>query len=89
MARKCKRCSHLENIILDIHWMARRYADMRRSYAPGMFNRSMDEALALGIPLKEDTALNATFYADDADLGKWYKGRFVREANSKLLNDVG
>jgi hypothetical protein len=62
---------------------------MRRSYATGLFNRAMDEALALGLPLKEDTALNATYYADDADLGKWHDGQFVREANRNLLNDVG
>jgi hypothetical protein len=72
MARsKCQRCTNLENIILDIHWMARRYANDRRSYAPGSFNRTMDRALELGLPLKEDTALGATFYADDADLGVW------------------
>jgi len=89
MAHKCKRCSQLESIILDTHWMARRYADMRRSYASGMFNRAMDKALALGLPLKEDTALNATYYADDADLGKWRNGTFVREASNGLLYDVG
>lgn len=75
---KCNRCSKLESIILDTHWMARRYADMRRSYASGMFNEAMDEALELGIPLKSDTALDATYYADDANLGTWIDGHFER-----------
>ena len=81
---KCSRCSKLESIILDTHWMARRYADMRRSYASGVFNRAMDEALALGLPLKEDTALGATYYADDADLGIWLDGHFVRGVSRRV-----
>lgn len=82
---ECERCKKLTSIILDIHWMARRYADGRQSYAGGMFNRAMDEALALGIPLKQDTALKthfgnlATYYADDAGLGIWKDGRFTNE----------
>lgn len=84
----CKRCLQLQSIILDTHWMARRYADGRRSYASGMFNRAMDRALALGLPLKEDTALNATFYASDGDLGDWIEGRFVRKLMSKEDLDV-
>lgn len=63
MAKECKRCKQLESIILDTHWMARRYADGRKSYAPDMFNRAMDRALALELPLKPDTALGATYYA--------------------------
>jgi len=78
MAHRCLRCEKLVSVILDTHWMARRYADMRRSYASGMFNRAMDRALALGLPLKEDSALNATFYADDADLGTWLDGHFIK-----------
>lgn len=95
LARVCNecelenRCRALESIILDIHWMARRYADTRRSYATGLFNRAMDEALDLGLPLKDDPDFNATYYADDAVLGKWHNGTFVREANRNLLNDVG
>ena len=62
----CSRCSKLEKIILDIHWMARRYANLRRSYAPNMFNDAMEEALKLGLPLKEDTIENPpTIYAKD------------------------
>jgi hypothetical protein len=83
--KECKRCIKLQSIILDIHWMARRYADGRQSYAGGMFNRAMDDALALGVPLKEDSALTthfgnkATYYADDGELGIWKDGNFVRQ----------
>jgi len=59
--------------------MARRYANDRMSYAPGMFNEAMDRALKLGLPLKEDSALNATFYAKDGDLGEWIDGHFRKE----------
>lgn len=75
--KKCKRCVELESIILDTHWMARRYAEDRRSYAPSMFNRAMDRALELGLPLKADTALGATYYANDGDLGVWKDGDFI------------
>lgn len=44
----------LRQIAADLHWMARRYADGRRSYAVGMFNR---HTLAL---LKMNVSLNAT-----------------------------
>jgi hypothetical protein len=54
-----------------------------------MFNRTIDKALKLGLLLKEDTALNATYYADDADLGKWSDGQFAREARPNSLNDAG
>jgi hypothetical protein len=32
------------NIVRDIHWMARRYADGRQSYAVGMFNDAVKRA---------------------------------------------
>ena len=75
--KNCTRCKQLESIILDTHWMARRYADGRRSYASSMFNGAMDRALALGLPLKQDTALHATYYAKDGDYGDWENGRFI------------
>lgn len=65
--RHCKRCKELESVILDIHWMARRYADGRLSYAPNMFNRAIQKALDLGLPLKEDTALKATYFAKEGE----------------------
>lgn len=35
-------------IVRDIHWMARRYADGRLSYAPGMFNDAIRKAVEGG-----------------------------------------
>ena len=50
MARsKCAKCEALMCVILDIWWMARRYADGRLSYAPDMFNRALDKAIANGL----------------------------------------
>lgn len=35
-------------IVRDIHWMARRYANGRLSYAPGMFNDAIRKAVEGG-----------------------------------------
>src|SRR5215217_5979503 len=35
-------------IVRDIHWMARRYADGRLTYAPGMFNDAITKAIDAG-----------------------------------------
>lgn len=43
----------LKAAIRDIHWMARRYADGRCSYAPGMFNGRVRDLMAAGFELKE------------------------------------
>lgn len=53
--------------VLDLHWMARRYADMRSSYAPSMFNRHTRALLAVGVHLK-----NPYFARDGA--GRAYDG---------------
>lgn len=42
-------------MIIDIQWMARRYATERYTYAPSMYNDAMKVALKHGIPLKMDT----------------------------------
>lgn len=41
----------LRNIAVDLHWMARRYADERRSVAPGIFNDAVRALLAMGVKL--------------------------------------
>jgi hypothetical protein len=43
----------LETIIYDLHWMARRYADGRSSYAPGLLNRHVNELLEMGFNFKK------------------------------------
>lgn len=47
----------------DLHWMARRYADGRRSYAPGLFNEHTKTLLMLNIALDGSEGL----FARDAD----------------------
>lgn len=61
----------LENIIKDTLWMARRYADGRRTYAVSMVNDAIDKCNELGIEIKEDhTLINGNKYATDADFGQ-------------------
>ena len=42
----------LKTIIAEIHWMARRYADGRSTYAPSLLNQRTREALMLGVGLR-------------------------------------
>ncbi len=46
-----RQYDELKQAFLDIHWMARRYADGRRTYAVGMMNDATRTALAQGIDL--------------------------------------
>jgi hypothetical protein len=43
--------ANIKNAVRDLHWMARRYADGRCSYAPGMFNGRVRDLLAAGLQL--------------------------------------
>ena len=61
---KSHREEQLERIIIDIYWMARRYADGRRSYAVGMYNDAIDSAVKLGLPIKQDP-IAKSYYAKD------------------------
>lgn len=56
--------SRLKAIITDLHWMARRYADGRTSYATGLFNDRTRECLSLGIPLNPTG--DQTIWASDS-----------------------
>jgi len=47
--KKCEKCNELLSVISDIYWMARRYADNRMTYAPGMYNDAIDKAIANGL----------------------------------------
>lgn len=53
--------------ILDLHWMARRYADGRCSYAPTLLNRRVRDLLAFGYELK------SPLFARDG-MGRLYDG---------------
>lgn len=48
---KDSRFDSLAEAFKKIHWMARRYADGRLSYAPSDFNEAIDAARALGVDL--------------------------------------
>ena len=41
----------LRQIVSHLHWMARRYADNRRSYVTSLFNGCTRELLEIGVPL--------------------------------------
>lgn len=45
----------LKNIILEIQWMARRYANGRKTYAVDQYNTAIKAAQALGIEFRPDT----------------------------------
>lgn len=65
----------LQNVIRDLEyiaretlWMARRYADGRCTYAPGLVNECIDLAIKLGIDLHGPPE---ELYASDGLLGNW------------------
>lgn len=66
-AEKLETAKHIIN---EIWWMARRYADGRSTYAPGMYNRAIYKAQnELGMEFRPD--LDESVYAKDGDE---YKG---------------
>ena len=84
---KSKRDLHIENhelrkIVKNTIWMARRYADDRSTYAPGIVNEAIDYALSIGIEVNPDETLDRRIYARDGMFGDWspHARRFVRRA---------
>jgi len=60
------REQELEKIIIDTIWMARRYADGRKTYAVSMLNDAIDHCDRLGIAIQDDhTLINSGKYATD------------------------
>jgi hypothetical protein len=57
----------LEKAVRCFHWMARRYADGRASYAPGSFNDHVRKLISAGIKLE------TPLYARDG-MGRAYDG---------------
>ena len=49
----------LRKIVRDFHWMARRYADGRSSYAPGMFNDHVKTLQSFGFDFHQSAPLFA------------------------------
>lgn len=68
----------LIKIIEDIWWMARRYADGRSTYAPGMYNDAIRVARNLGIYLRLDDS--QTIFARDG-MGQRYSNLTTEEYN--------
>ena len=52
----------------DVHWMARRYADGRSSYAPGMYNDALERVMKFGF--KPNECDDGYIWARDGDLLK-------------------
>jgi hypothetical protein len=69
----------LRQVVKDTIWMARRYADGRSTYAPGVVNQAIDYALSIGIQVTPDATLEDRLYARDGMFGDWSKEsrRFV------------
>ena len=74
----CQNERPLEKIIYDLHWMARRYADERSSYAPGLLNQHVKALISLGYILEEP------LYARDG-MGRQYDG--LTEADVKAAEE--
>ena len=49
----------LESIIIDTFWMARRYANQRKTYSPTTINNSLKKLEDLGIFIQDDHCLVA------------------------------
>ena len=64
LARLRDENQQLRRVIYEIHWMARRYATGRSSYAPSMFNDAIKIAIDLGCDIKPDPADSDKIYAD-------------------------
>ena len=64
LARLREENQQLRRIINEIHWMARRYATGRRSYAPSMFNDAIKIAIDLGCDIRPDVADSNKIFAD-------------------------
>lgn len=72
-----ERIRILEDCAKTLHWMARRYADGRQSYATGLFNDTTRTLLSLGVELNPTG--DHTFWARDLD-GRGCDGLSEEEA---------
>ncbi len=72
----------LRRIVADLHWMARRYADGRSSYAVSLFNERVRQLVNLKIRL--NPTADGKIFARDS-MGEEYEG-VSREEQTKLEN---
>ena len=75
---KKDRTEELESIIQDIWWMARRYADGRKSYAVSMYNEAIRRAEMLGMKFKTH---DESIYAKD---GMFDRGDYEETFRTEL-----
>ena len=52
-----KRTAVLECVVKDTFWMARRYANKRRTYAPSVVNDSLAKLESIGVEISDDHTL--------------------------------
>lgn len=67
----------VEGMLIDLHWMARRYADNRQSYATSLFNGITRQLVVMGLNL--NATGDGTIWARDM-AGRAYDGLTDEEA---------
>jgi hypothetical protein len=63
----------LLDVMREVIWMARRYADGRSTYAPSIVNEAIDYLLSKGVMIEADASIG--MYARDGDFGVWNRER--------------
>jgi hypothetical protein len=76
------RALALEHIVKDLHWMSRRYAQGRSTYATSVHNAHTKALLAMGVELNPTG--DHRIFADDA-MGHAYDG--LTEADLAMEQD--
>ena len=68
---------------IDTMWMARRYADGRKTFAAHIYNRALDRLgeVGIGACVQGDRSEGDKRYADDGSLGEWdpVNSKFMRQ----------
>lgn len=81
------RIAALERIVIDFHWVARRYCDGRTSYVTGLFNDHTRTLLAMGLEL--NPTADGTIWAHDS-MGGAFDGLTPEEAAmGRAVTDQG
>lgn len=86
MENKENQKKEVLNAIKEIVWMARRYADGRRTYAPSVFNESqkkLSDLLGVEVIGKEDKEVKDFPYATDPDVSISEEYKIKIENNDK------
>jgi hypothetical protein len=79
------RTAVLEGAVKELHWMARRYADGRSTYATSSFNQVVRDILRLGLKLHGNDGI---IWARDAQ-GRLYDHLTPEEATPGTANALG